>query len=179
MKLVFSLLLLLTAINVNAANIPKAPSEVVLFSRYINDDYNAASYSFRKMSQDVKVHRNNVDVLFEAREDLEDRFHVNMVVDDVSFIFDLGNRSCKDIESAYPEYRQMRPLVWLAYSDATTAMKQASQDTVKVNKNHCYLVYGNDEDGRVVTLFHVRAHEKSKKVIIDEIEVLDLFTIGE
>lgn len=36
-----------------------------------------------------------------------------------------------------------------------------------------------DEDGRVVALFHVQFHEKSKTVTIDEIEVLDLLSRNE
>ena len=43
-----------------------------------------------------------------------------------------------------------------------------------VQQGHCYLTYNSDEDGRVVTLFHVKEHTKSKSVVIDEIEVLDV-----
>ncbi len=147
--------------------------DVTLVSRYTGGDYVSASYSFRYLSQDVKLSRNNWEVLFEARPDFEDFFQVNTVVDDNSFIYDLGERSCNDIKSSYPEDRKKRPMVWLAYSDASPS-KRLPTRSAKVQIGHCYLTYNNDEIGRVVSLFHVKAHNKSMSVTIDEIEVLNV-----
>lgn len=152
---------------------PQAPKEVTLISRYTGGTYETATYSFKHLSQDVELTRNNWEILFEAPEDLKDYFQVNMVVDDNSFIYDLGKRSCLDIQSEYPGDRKKRPLVWLAYSDADPSDLEPMQ-TVQVQEGHCYLTYNNDEDGRVVALFHVKSHVKSKTVTIDEIEVLNV-----
>lgn len=149
---------------------------VTLISRYTGGDYITATYSFRHLTRDnVELTRNNWELLFEARADFEDHFAVNMVVDDNSFIYDLGKKSCADIKSAYPQDRKNRPLVWLAYSDADPSDLEPTREA-KVQVGHCYLAYNNDEDGRVVSLFHVQAHEKNKSVTIDEIEVLDVLS---
>lgn len=149
--------------------------EIKLISRYIQGgNYNTATYSFKHMSQDINVTRNNNEILFEAREDFEDYFDTNTVVDDTSYIFDLGKKSCKDIKSAYPEDRKLRPLVWLGYSDASPGNVKSANSKANVKVGHCYLAYNNDEDGRVVTLFHVKNHIKSQSVTLDEIEVLDV-----
>lgn len=167
MKAIFSLLISLVSMQAIANE------AVTLTSRYTGGDYNTASYSFRKMSQDINVHGNNIDLLFEGRSDFEDYFTVNTVVDDVGFILDLGEKSCKDLKSGYPEARELSPLVWLAYSQASPSRYAEKSSNALVLKNHCYLVYSNDSEGRIVALFHVRAHETSKQVIVDEIEILD------
>ena len=151
-------------------------ADVTLISRYTGGTYTTATYSFRHLSQDVNVTRNNMEILFEGREDFtEDYFGVNMVVDDHSFIYDLGKRSCASIQSSTPDLRKSRPLVWLAYSDADPSQLTAVT-RVNVNVGHCYLAYNNDEDGRVVTLFNVKSHVKSKSVTIHEIEVLNVLS---
>ena len=150
-----------------------ASNDVTLISRYTGGDYVSAGYSLRYLSQDVNLTRNNWEIFFEARQDFEDYFQVNTVVDDNSYIYDLGEKSCNDIKSSYPEDRKKRPLVWLAYSEASPS-DLAPTRTAKVQIGHCYLTYNNDEDGRVVSLFHVKSHEKSKSVTIDEIEVLNV-----
>ena len=149
--------------------------EVNLISRYIPDgSYNTATYSFKHMSQDINVTKNNNEILFEARADFEDYFETNTVVDDASYIFDLGEKSCNDIKSSYPEDRKKRPLAWLGYSDASPGHQKNANSTAKVITGHCYLAYNNDEDGRVVTLFHVKNHIKGQSVTLNEIEVLDI-----
>lgn len=150
-------------------------SPVTLVSRYTGGDYGTATYSFRYLSQDVNQTHNNWELLFEGRADFEDYFAVNTVVDDNSFIYDLGQKSCADIKSSYPSDRKDRPLVWLAYSDADPSNLEPTREA-KVQVGHCYLTYNNDEDGRVVSLFHVQSHEKSKTVTIDEIEVLNVLS---
>lgn len=153
----------------------KQDKEITLISRYTQGgNYNTATYSFKHMSQDINITRNNNEILFEARQYFDDYFDTNTVVDDASFIFDLGNKSCKDIKSRYPEDRKSRPLVWLGYSDASPGNVRSANSKANVNVGHCYLTYNNDEDGRVVTLFHVKDHIKNQSVTLDEIEVLDI-----
>jgi hypothetical protein len=162
-----------SGVSVGITSLPKAPESIALVSRYTGGDYHTAAYSFRWMSQDENITRNNYEVLFEAREDFADYFRVNTVVDDNSSIYDLGERSCQDIQSSTPDERKSRPLVWLAYSEASPADLTPAK-TALVQQGHCYLTYNSDEDGRVVTLFHVKAHEKSKTVTLDQVEVLDV-----
>ncbi|MCB0411746.1 MAG: hypothetical protein KDD22_04430 [Bdellovibrionales bacterium] len=146
---------------------------VTLESRYGNGNYETATYSFRYLTRDdLQPVRNNWELLFEGRSDFKDYFTVNMVVDDNSFIYDLGEKSCADISSSNPKDRKDRPMAWLAYSDADPSeLEPVSKVEVKVG--HCYLTYNNDEDGRVIALFHVKDHVQSKSVTIDEIEVLN------
>jgi hypothetical protein len=155
-------------------SLPVAPKEVTLTSRSTGGNYQTATYSFRHMSQDIQVTRNNMEILFEGRADYQnDYFQVSMVVDDNSFIYDLGAKSCADIKSTYPNDRESRQIVWLGGSDASP-LKNVGTKTAPVMVGHCYLAYNNDEDGRVVTLFHVEKAVKNHSVTINEIEVLDI-----
>lgn len=158
------------------ADVNMADKEVTLTSRYTGGTYTTAAYSFKFLSQNAEQTRNNWEILFEGRADFkQDFFQTNTVVDDNSFIYDLGKKSCAEIQSSYPEDRKNRPLVWLAYSEASPSNLQPTK-TAPVEVDHCYLTYNNDENGRVVTLFHVSAHVKSKSVTINEIEVLDVLS---
>jgi hypothetical protein len=151
-------------------------NEVMLLSRDIGG-YNGATYSFRFLTHDEGVTRNNWEIMFEAgykyASESQDKFIVDTVVDDNSFIYDIGERSCANIYSSDSGDRIKRPLVWLGYSDAKPSAFAALKEA-PVLQGHCYLTYNNDEDGRVVTLFHVRSREKNRSVTIDEIEVLDV-----
>jgi hypothetical protein len=150
------------------------PGDVILLSRYDIGNYESATYSFMFLTRDdtEKTH-NNWELLFEARiGNGDDSFMVNMVVDDNSYIYDLGERSCKDIKSNATDDRLSRPLVWLAYSDADPSGLNPER-SLSVHKGHCYLTYNNDENGRVVALFHVKNHIKGGLVVLNEIEVLD------
>ncbi|WP_413942699.1 hypothetical protein [Bdellovibrio sp. HCB-162] len=150
----------------------EAADSVELISRYNGGNYVTATYSFKYMTRDnVELTRNNWEILFEAREDFADHFRVNTVVDDFSFIFDLGEKSCKEINSKYPDEKATRPLVWLAYTDVDPYDLPPTREAL-VKENHCYLSYNNDSEGTVVTLFHVKSHVKSKSVVLDEIDVL-------
>ncbi len=161
--------------NKNEAGPLGKPEQVMLVSRYHGGTYISASYSFRFLNQDLQQANNNWEILFEARGDFEDYFQVNTVADDNSFIFDLGKKTCHDIVSRCPADRKSRPLVWLGYSEANPSSLTPAT-TAKVQIGHCYLTYNNDENGRVVSLFHVSDHEKSKTVTINEIEVLDILS---
>lgn len=153
--------------------ISMANDEVTLESRYTIGDYTTATYSFMHLTRDnVNLTKNNWEILFEARRDFNDYFSVNTVVDDNSFIYDLGKRSCKSIKSTYSRGRNRRPLVWLAYSDADPS-DLTPKKRVEVKTGHCYLAYNNDEDGRVVSLFNVKDHKENETVTINEIEVLN------
>lgn len=147
-------------------------TEVTLTSRYTGGDYLTASYSFRFSSQDIEVTQNNMEIIFEGREDFNDYFSVSMAADDNSLIYDLGEKSCKNIKSTNPELRKQNPLVWLANSEANPS-KLVPAITALVKKGHCYLVVNNDETGRVITLFRVAKHNKSFSVKLNEVEVLE------
>lgn len=126
--------------------------DVLMTSRYGYGTYETtATYSFRKMSHDVKLTRNNWDILFEAREDFADYFEVNTVTDDRSNIYDMGNicdPSLVDLGKIGPSSR------------------------AEVVLGHCYLIDGRDSDGRVLATFRVTEHVKSVATRISEIKVL-------
>ena len=129
-------------------------TEVTLTSRYTGGNFSTASYSFKFSSQDINVTKNNMEILFEGREDSKDYFSVSMAVDDDSLIYDLGESSCKEIKTTNPS--KLNPAI-----------------TAEVKMGHCYLTVNNDESGRTVTLFRVVEHNKSHSVRINEIEVLE------
>ncbi|MFZ4402492.1 MAG: hypothetical protein ACOYOK_00180 [Pseudobdellovibrionaceae bacterium] len=156
----------------NCATRSEPGNEITLISRFTGGDYVSASYSFRFLSQDVKLTKNKPDILFEAGEDFEDYFRVNLVIGDSSVIYDLGKKSCSDIKSTHADERVKLPVSWLAYSEAAP-LKLSPATTAKVHKGHCYLSFNNDYNSRLTTLFHVKNHQKSKTVTIDEIEVID------
>lgn len=160
-------IVLLTLVSVSAFALGK---EATLYSREKYDDYPKACYSFRYLSQDEEVTSNNWEILFSNGDG--DTFSVNTVASDNSFIYDLGNRSCASINSTYPEDRKSRPIVWLGYSDADPSILTPER-SISAKVGHCYLTYNNDEDGRVVSLFHVKELVSGDHVVIDEIEVLN------
>jgi hypothetical protein len=147
-------------------------TDATLTSRYTGGTFATASYSFKTSSQDIEITKNNMEVLFEAREDFKDFFSVSMAVDDISVIYDLGDTSCKEINSTKPQLRTKKPLEWLASSDANPANLFPTL-IAEVKKGHCYLTVNKDDSGRVVALFHVADHNKSFSVRINEIEVLE------
>ncbi|AZZ38124.1 hypothetical protein CIK05_15385 [Bdellovibrio sp. qaytius] len=130
-------------------------NDVTLTSRYTGGDFSTASYSFKFLSHDLEITDNNMDLIFEAREDFKDFFSVNMSVDDNSLIYDLGEKSCATLSKAETDASKLTPAI-----------------TAEIKKGHCYLTDNNDESGRVVTVFHVAEHKKSFSVKINEIKVL-------
>lgn len=133
-------------------------TEVTLISRFTGGNFSTASFSFRHSSQDLEVTENNMEILFEGRDDSDDYFSVSMAVDDTSVIYDLGATSCKEAKR-------------------TDTSKFVPALTALVKTGHCYLTVNNDNSGRIVTMFQVAEHKKSISVTINEIEVLNNYSI--
>lgn len=126
--------------------------DIVLVSRNGYGTYETtATYSFRKMTHDVNLTRNNWDILFEAREDLEDYFETNMVTDDRGRILDLG-KNCQ-VEQNF----------------IAKILNQSSR--AKVVEGHCYVVVADDSDGTVLAQFKVAKHLKSVAVVLTDVSV--------
>lgn len=147
------LILSLTLMFVAAGN--AQAQDVMLMSRYggVGSYETTATYSFRKMTHDVNLTRNNWDILLEAREDFKaDYFETETVTDDRSRIYDLGD-NCD-------------PFL-INLSKAPPASSRAN-----VVQGHCYLVIGQDSDGSVVATFKVKTHVKSLLTILSDVKVL-------
>lgn len=126
-----------------------------LEARDLNDDYEAATISFRHASvQDNDCIRNDWDLLF-GNDNLrhEDWFTVNTVTDDVSSIVDLGPVATLDLT----EPIKRADYATGAYGD---------HDHVPVVSGHLYLVYNSDSMGSGFTLFRVTGHNPNRSVTI-------------
>lgn len=153
---------------------PPVPHEVELKSRYddVGTYEETATYSFRFMSHDVELTRNNWDLLFEARKDFgDDRFEVNTVTDDDSFIFDIKSAEGK-CESADP-CEIAKNLQFAKDNSGQKNARAGEGRTVPVAKGHCYLVASQDRDGSINALFEVKDHVKSTSAVIHKIKVLN------
>ena len=81
-----------------------------------------------------------------------DTFDVDTVVDDNSLIYDLGEKSCLDIQSSTPRSAKDDPWYGSAIRTPTPADLEPKK-SAKVQLNHCYLTFNNDSEGRVIALF--------------------------
>ncbi len=127
--------------------------DIALISRYNIGNYHTATYSFRKMTADVNLTRNNWDVLFEARADFNDFFEGDTVTDDRSSIYDLGP-VCKDAISKI-------------------SANEVGPSRANVIEGNCYLLIVRDSDGTATVLFKVKKHVKSLMVVLSDIIVLN------
>ena len=151
---------------------PPIPGEVELISRYDQrGSYEkTATYSFRFMTHDVEISRNNWDILFEARDDFKDHFVVNTVTDDDSFIFSLesGGGGCQSVNRCEVESK-------LQYAKQETGKGlQASPNFRQANvvNAQCYLVVSQDRSGRIEAIFEAKDWVKSQTVKIHRLEVI-------
>ena len=127
----------------------------VLEARTLNDDYEAATISFKYATvvEDGQVN-NNWDLLFGNDRDPDiDEFSVNMVVDDESFIVDLGPVTICDVPSTvdpadYP----------VGY--------YGEHDYVGVEKGHLYVVRNVDGLTRQYAAVRVLEHDLNRSVTI-------------
>lgn len=145
-------------------------SSVELIGRHTGGDYVTATYSFKHKTRDnVDLTKNNWEILFEARDDFKDYFETEMVVDDMSFIVDLGKIQCSDLETNDNKYKN--PYLWLknvlGYNHAFSKSSRAI-----VNEGHCYFVASTDSDNRVFGLFYVEKHIEDKSVVLGQVETL-------
>lgn len=127
--------------------------EVTMISRYNFGSYETtATYSFRKMTHDVGLTRNNWDILFEARGDFQDYFETNTVTDDRSTILDLGTQCDISAQALQGDQNQL--------------------GRANVVEGHCYLALVSDRDGSATVIFKVKKHVKSFAVVLSDINVL-------
>lgn len=153
---------------------PKTPKEVELKSRFdgVGNYEETATYNFRFMTHDVEITRNNWDVLFEARKDFDvDRFEVNTVTDDDSFIFDI--KSAKGKCEAVDPCEIEKHLKFVKENLGQKDTRQGDNRAAPVAQGHCYLVASQDRDGSVKVLFEVKEHVKSVSAVIHKIRVLN------
>lgn len=148
------LLLILLAINVGCQSVC-CPEEsyptTTLFSRATFKDYEKCTFSFEhgiRDDADNKVTRNDWDLEYGNGGDY---FHVNMVRDDRSMIWNLGLHRWDDIGS-----------LKLPFSE------EYKEKKVKVGAHagHIYLVHTRDSDTDLRALFRVDRMEKGELVEI-------------
>jgi hypothetical protein len=152
---------------------PAIPSEVELKSRYdgVGDYETTATYSFRFMTHDMDITRNNWDLLFEARKDFkEDALEVNTVTDDDSFIWALesGKNGCEKVDPCEIEKKRL-----LAKEKTGTSTRGREASSADVKNGQCYLVVSQDSDGSVTAMFEAKDHVKAISMKIHKIKVLD------
>ena len=168
-KIIATTALTLLSAVANASNL----YEIKATQKANNGWFSDAGFSFVTMSSDPQVHGGNVEFSF-LTYDRGDILRTGTMASDYNQIYDLGKKSCKDVSSQYPDERNTRPLVWLAYSEASEQMDKVERhDFLPVNQGHCYLVYTSDAYGRVVALFNVKYYNPGVSIVIDEAEVLD------
>ncbi len=103
----------------------------------------------------------------------ENIFTPNVYAGGYGHIYDLGEKSCKDLKTySNEDNRKTNGIEWLAYSEADPSRLKPSVEA-KVYSGHCYLIYQNQLDRRTVALFNVISNDSGKAVIIGNIEVLD------
>ncbi|QDK37939.1 hypothetical protein [Bdellovibrio sp. NC01] len=141
-------------------------------------NFNDPTYSFvYETKGNLSQKKNNWDIIFLTSKYTPDHFKVTVTPDDFSFIWDLGERSCESIKSDSKYDRSRDPLLWLAYTDIDPMGTAERSSTQPVKLGHCYLIYNNDSQGRVIAMFRVLQHERSKSVTIGEIFVFDSLVI--
>jgi hypothetical protein len=152
---------------------PVVPGEVEMKSRYdgVGTYETTATYNFRFMTHDVEITRNNWDVLFEARKDFrDDRFEVNTVTDDDSFIFEVksGEGKC---ELADP-CEVASHIRYAKENSGQMDTRQGHHRNAIVAKGRCYLVSSQDRDGSILVAFEVKEHTKAISTVIHKIKVI-------
>ena len=146
---------------------------VKLKSRHTADDYNSATYSFRHLTRDDKeLTRNNWELIFEGRSDFKDYFGVDMIVDDHSFIYDLGKRNCRQLRRGSNQKKDGEALAWLYGSEVAPSILSPHVKRAQIKVGHCYLTYNVDDRGRVIALFNVSSHVKNQAVWLKNVQVL-------
>lgn len=152
---------------------PKIPESVEMISRYTGGSYEeTATYSFRYMSHDIEVTKNNWDLLFEARSDFADRFDVNTVTNDDSYIFNLtklGAKSCLDVDPCLLKNKRNEVKNLRTHQSEDYKYRVASEEVVV---DHCYFVSSKDTDGEIDFVFRVDEHVENSSVNIDQIQVI-------
>ncbi len=115
---------------------------------YDGSNYPEASFSFKFGTQDQDVTHNDYDISFE-----QNLFRVNNVVDDVSFIVDLGEVSLFEVPASV-EPSDYAVGAW------------GEHDNVAAEIGHTYFVRNQDGFGRTVSAFVVEGLEPGRRVHI-------------
>ncbi len=123
------------------------------------EQYAASAFSFEYASQDATLTHNEFDVLYTA-----DLLRVNTVVDDRSFIVDLGDVSLRNLP------RQIDP-------DAYPVGQWGEHDAVQAQLNHVYWVRSVDNAGRMVSAFRVTGLNPGRLLEIEWIRSTDTDTM--
>jgi hypothetical protein len=126
-----------------------------LTSRRGYDDYASSSFSFEYASQDADVTRNEFDLQYAG-----DIFIVNMIVDDASFIVDLGDVPLRDVP------RTVDPADY-------PVGQWGEHDAIQAQADHTYFVRSIDGAGRLVAAFRVLQLEPGRRVQIEWIRSTD------
>ncbi len=129
-------------------------------------------FDFRSMlrGDEKNVTEGQLKVFVNNKENI---FSPTVYAGDYGHIYDLGEKSCKDLKtSSLEETRKTRGIEWLSNSEANPSWLTPSVQP-RVNSGHCYLIYQNQLERRTVALFDVISNDNGKAVIIGNIEVLD------
>lgn len=125
-------------------------------SSYTNpDNYASSAYSFEFASQDVDVTNNDWDVVYQAN-----RFMVNTITDDASFIVDLGDVALTDV-----------PLTVDPSGFPTGEF--GTHDDVQAVVSHTYVVRTVDGDTKQWAAFRILALAPGESVTIAWIRSAD------
>jgi len=120
-----------------------------------DSSYAAACFSFRLASNDIKVTKNEVDVLYD-----QNHFTVNTVVDDQSFIVDLGDVPLANVPS-------------MVSPDAYPTGTFGKHDAIDAVLGHTYFVRTTDNSARSVAAFRVTGLSPGNNVTIEWEESTD------
>jgi hypothetical protein len=120
-----------------------------------DSSYPAACFSFRLASNDIKVTKNEVDVLYD-----QNHFTVNTVVDDQSFIVDLGDVPLASVPS-------------MVSPDAYPTGTFGKHDEIDAVLGHTYFIRTVDNSARSVAAFRVTGLSPGDNVTLEWEESTD------
>lgn len=124
-------------------------------TEYDGDNYASSAFSFEYASQDPEVTYNEFDLLYEGNY-----FRVNLVVDDESFIVDLGNLPLTDVPPTVDP-------------DDYPVGQWGEHDAIQAHIDHTYFVRSVDGAGRLVAAFRVVGLEPGIFVTIEWVRSTD------
>lgn len=112
---------------------------------------------------------------------------VNITVDDLGIIADIGKISCKDIKNIYEKKgqgfptkrdRTDSPMYWFEYSKGMDALRTGPlKSEFKPIEGHCYAIAKSTSTRRTVAVFHINKILKNA-IQIDDIEVFGRYKVA-
>ncbi len=125
----------------------------------------AVSFERGGLSGSIEQTRNDWDLVFgNDRDETFDRFSVNTVTDDRSFIVDLGELQLRDAPVEV-DPTKVPPQDDLGFGPLPPDDVRR-RDAVHVVEGHVYWVRTVDDDSRLVTLVGVQKHELNRSVTL-------------